>query len=209
MPQSRSDRVLWTLYELRLQNQTTLRRIDILKGEQSSLSSMNIMAQVPVLVMTERNSGAQTIMTESCAIVAFLAEQCVALAPAMDDFQARAQYLRMMTYAATTLDDLVFTVFRHERLFPEHMRDAKLATYSRRMFSKRARRVVEEAVKDGWIAGEFSGADICVGYVLIFAQRLGMLDESQLLLDYVRKCKNRDAFRLMTGKKATTVAAKL
>lgn len=201
MPHSRSDRVLWTLHELNLINQTVVHNIDILKGEQRQLVIFNQMAQVPVLIITHTISGEQTVMTESCAIVAFLCEQYKSLSPTHDNFQQRAQYHRMMSYAATTLDDLVFTVFRNERLFPEEKRDAKVAAHARHVFSKRARCVVEESVKEGWIiGGEFTGADICVGYILIFAVRLGMIDESTVLQEYVRKCKMRAAFQSMIYK---------
>lgn len=192
-PFSRSDRVLWAVYELGLEQQLVTNNVNIIRGEQRSLASISSMRQVPVLVLTDSNGNRQ-VVTESCGIIMFLAESCDSLLPPLDNLPARAQMHRVVSLAASTVDELVFRVFRHEKFEP----DAAISSKARREFA-RARRMLNEMLSHGkWACAphydEFTIADVALGYVLIFAHRIGMLHDAPILQEYVQRCKSRPAF---------------
>lgn len=115
---TRSDRPLWAIFELGLEDHLTLKSLSLNPEESnpehvSELRRLNPMVQFPTMVLTAPDSG-QQVCTESTAMVHLLAEMCDRLQPAAGNVFARAQYYRVMTFAACDLDSAVTTVFLNQ-----------------------------------------------------------------------------------------------
>eukprot|EP00171_Calliarthron_tuberculosum_P020840 IDg20840t1 len=210
-PQSRSDRVLWAVHEIGITDLLKTRTVELLKSEQNKeeFTTINHLRQVPALILRDPKSKEEHIMTESCAIPAFLVEATDSdLQPPISNAFARARYYRMMTLAACSIDDAVTAVVFNEKVAPEALRDPIAASKGRTYFKEKVLKVLNDVfvTKDGenpveWVCEPyhkgFTIADCVVGFALILADLVNLLEDSPALKDYITRCKERPAYQAM------------
>lgn len=208
-PGSRSDRALWAIRELGLCDKLTLKKIDILRADNHTdeYKEKNIMRQVPTLVFADPTNGTKHTMTESAAIALFLAENSgSSLQPAVSNSLARAQYYRIASLAATSVDTIVYTVFFNEVIAPESMRNPNAAAKARTDFAEKPLKAIEAIFsnKDSDVPVEyicepyhkgFTIADVILGQILLVADKLGLLDNSPLVKAYADRLRERPMYK--------------
>jgi glutathione S-transferase len=152
---------------------------------------MNPLGTVPLLVDGDAR------MTESCAIAHYLATKDgmtdLAIAPGERDY---AEYLDF-TYHADATITFPQTVYMRFALFEKDKGWAEAGEAYAKWFWKRLVKVEERLEGREYLcADRFTVADICVGYALILAERVG-LDEGvpESLKGYRSRLKARDGYR--------------
>ena len=113
---TRSIRVRWTLQELGTEFESI--RVNLLAGEnrRPEFLKINPTGKIPVLV------DGDLVLTESVAIVLYLAEKYShkdLLPPGLNE---RAQVNRWLLFAATELEQPLWRISRHTALYPEEQR---------------------------------------------------------------------------------------
>lgn len=201
-PETRSDRVLWAVNELGLEDVTTVKSLDIFKGEQYSeeYRALNPLMQIPVVVLTDVE-GRKREVTESCIIPAILSEACDnKLAPPKNDILSRATYHRVNTLCAANIDQMIASVVWNEKYAPEGTKDMKAAARGRADFKTKGVVVVENILgENDYICGpyhdEFTMADISLAWILHLANEFDMLEGHLTVKAYVERCMKRPAWR--------------
>lgn len=216
MPKTRSDRTLWAIRELGIEDKVVLKKVQIFEGQQFSeeFKAVNPMCQIPTLALTNPETGKKHVMTESAAIAQFLTEVTESdLQPSLCNVLARAQYYRIASLAATSIDTMVYTIVVNELIAPEDKRDKKAAAKARADFAGKTLKTLEEIldVKDGEKQVEyicephhkgFTIADVILGQILIIADSLDLLATSPLVKAYVDRLQKRPAFSQMLSDEA-------
>jgi glutathione S-transferase len=115
-PPTRSIRVLWTLRELDVEFEFI--NVDPAKGEhrRPEFLAMNPAGKLPVLV------DGDFILTESVAIVLYLAEKYPEKGLLPAGLQARAEVNRWLLFTATELEQPLWRIARHSLLYPPEKR---------------------------------------------------------------------------------------
>ena len=115
-PPTRSLRVLWMLRELGVDFQFV--NVDLLAGanREPEFLALNPAGKLPVLV------DGDFVLTESIAIVLYLAEKYAdkGLLPA--ELEARARVHRWLLFTATELEQPLWRIARHTSLYPKEKR---------------------------------------------------------------------------------------
>ncbi|UIP05557.1 glutathione S-transferase family protein [Erythrobacter sp. SDW2] len=152
---------------------------------------INPLGTVPLLVDGEAR------MTESCAIAHYLATKDgmtdLAIAPGERDY---AEYLDF-TYLADATITFPQTVYMRFALFEKDKGWSEAGEAYAKWFWKRLVKVEQQLEgREFLCADRFTVADICVGYALILAERVG-LDEGvpERLKAYRSRLKARDGYR--------------
>lgn len=207
-PLSRSARATWAIHELGVRD-VTIRRVNIFLGEQyyPSYRSLSKMSRVPLLHLRHKPTGAELAMTESLAIVLFLCEKAGSLLPReADDPLARARFHRLCALAVSSVDPLLETIGMHARSSRARVRGMRAPSagddaFARREFARKVVPTLEDAVGNGgrWLCGEFSAADVIVGYALFWASLYGLVDGSERLRRYLERVMDRPAFQAGVG----------
>lgn len=166
--------------------------IDLSKGEHRSPAYLQIHphGRVPAL----EHDG--QIIIESAAICLYLADLFPekGLAPAPGS-SARGAYYQWIVYAVATLEEPVVRTFTQHRK-PEAERDEAALHDAQADFDACA--AVLSAALDGkdWLLGEqFSAADVMVGSILAWSERMGLVRAWPVLQGYVARLASRPAFQ--------------
>jgi glutathione S-transferase len=168
---TRSIRARWTLQELGIDFEAI--PIDLLAGEHRSPAFLKInpAGKLPVLV------DGDMVLTESIAIVLYLAEKYreKGLIPA--DLQQRAQLMRWLLFTTTELEQPLWRIARHTRLYPEEKRLPAELVLAREDFVAMAR-VLDEHMRDRqYVVGDaVTIADFVLAYTLDWATMVRLLD---------------------------------
>ena len=181
-PPTRSTRVLWTLRELEVDFEFIT--VDPAKGElqRPEFLALNPAAKLPVLV------DGDLVLTESVAIVTYLAEKYPHKGLIPTDLKQRAQVNRWLLFAATELEQPLWRISRHTALYPEDQRlpgDVLLASQEFRAMAE----VLEKHMEDRqFVVGEsVTVADFVVAYTLDWADEVQLLDGFPHLLEYMKR----------------------
>ena len=169
---ARSFRVLWAFEEMGLPY-----RLHVLPFPPRMLApeflQLNPLGTIPLM------RDGETAMTESSAIVQYLAARHgpTPLAVTSDE-PDYGSWLNWLSFGEATLTFPQTLVFRYRHLEPEPRRVPQAADDYAKWFLSRLRHV-DRALEHGehLCAGRFTGADISVGYALLFA-RILKLDAS-------------------------------
>lgn len=166
---ARSFRALWTLEEMQLPYQ-----LNVLPFPPRALDpaflQVNPLGTIPALF------DGETGMTESAAIIQYLAVRYGPSPLAVDPSEpAYGAWLNWVHFGEATLTFPQTLVLRYERLEPPESRQPDVVAAYTRWFLSRLR-AVERALggADHLCADRFTGADISVGYALLFAEKLGL-----------------------------------
>lgn len=181
-PPTRSIRARWTLQELGVDFQSIT--VNLLQGEHRSpqFLAINPAGKVPVL-----EDGGR-VVTESVAIVLYLAEKYPDRKLIPSDPGEREELFRWLMFAVTELEGPLWRITRNTRLYPEAERQPTDVAIASREFKEMA--AVLERHMDGreFVAGQrVSVADFVVAYTLDWGTVVELLGECPRLLAYVER----------------------
>jgi glutathione S-transferase len=179
---TRSIRVRWTLQELGVDFEPI--RVNLLAGEhrRPEFLKINPAGKIPVLV------DGDSVLTESVAIVLYLAEKYSGKGLLPAGLEERAQVNRWLLFAATELEQPLWRIARHTALYPEEQRlpgDVILASGE---FKDMASVLEEHMQGRQFVAGDsVSVADFVMAYTLDWGNEAKLLDGCPQLLAYMER----------------------
>lgn len=194
-PQSRSSGALTLLEELGAPYE--LRVLNMKAGEQrqSTYLAINPLGKVPAI----QHRGA--LVTEQVAVFIYLADlfREARLAPGIDDAQ-RGPYLRWLVYYAASFEPaLVDRSMQREpaaqAMSPYGTFDTMLATLTDRL-----------AASPFLLGDTLSAADILWGVAFRWTVMFGLVPETPVIKDYVRRVTDRPSFEKVTAMDARLAA---
>jgi glutathione S-transferase len=179
---TRSIRVRWTLQELGVDYESVT--VNLLAGEHRSpeFLEINPAGKLPVLV------DGDLVLTESVAIVLYLAEKYSSQGLMPAGLKDRAQLNRWLLFAATELEQPLWRISRHTMLYPEDRRLPEDVILAGEDFKAMAS--VLEAHMDGkqFVLGDrVTVADFVTAYTLDWANEDQLLDGFPTLLAYMNR----------------------
>lgn len=199
---TRSIRARWILQELGVDFEALSVNLQAREHWSPEFLELNPAGKVPVLV------DGDLILTESVAIVLYLAEKYPDRGFLPTDPQERADAYRWILFAVTELEQPLWRIARHTALYPERDRLPADVTLARREFLTMAA-VLEEHMKTRtYVAGErVSAADFIVAYTLDWGSEAQLLGEYPSLRAYMERMYARpraprrigEIFRLMAS----------
>jgi glutathione S-transferase len=196
-PASRSGRVKWLLHEL-VGDAFEMRQVSLNDAEQYDplYLAINPNHAVPALEIILQD-GASKTMIESGAMVAFLADAYPdqSLAPATTNLPARADYLQVLHYGASSMDMMLWQIKIHEDVLSESQRDTRTATRYRRKFADEVEPQLRVRLERcPFICGsEFLAVDCVIGHNIMWARPYGLC-ASRAFADYIARLFQRPAF---------------
>lgn len=196
-PLSRSARVKWLLHEMRGDNFETV-RVALRKGEQFTpeFLSKNPSHGVPVLDVTYAD-GTEQVITESLAIMMWLADQDDRFAPSPENLRARANYLQVMALGGSWMDQMLWNIRLHETILPKAARNAAFAAFNRdKIENEICPQLVARLETHDFICGDsFSAADCMTAHNVNWAGAYGLC-RSDVFKSYMSRMKTRPAFQM-------------
>ena len=179
---TRSLRALWALRELDAEFEFV--PVNLLAGEhmQAEFLRLNPAHKVPVLV------DGDVVVTESAAIVLYLAEKYRAKGLLPADLAQRAQAYRWTMFAVTELEQPLWRIARHTFLYPENKRSPADVELARADFRDMAAVLEKHMAGRNFIVGDhISIADCVTAYVIDWAGENGLLDGFSNLRAYLER----------------------
>lgn len=179
---TRSTRVRWILQELGVDFEAV--SVDIARGELRSgeFLELNPAAKLPVLV------DGDFVLTESAAIVLYLAEKFPDRGFVPTDPRVRADFYRWISFAVTELEQPVWRIAKHTAILPDADRIPADVELARRDFLPMAA-VLEDHMKGRTyiVADRVTAADFIIAYTLDMASvtRLNLLGQCPALRAYM------------------------
>lgn len=188
---ARSFRPLWMLEELSLPYRLRMLPFPPRVWQRDFLTD-NPLGTVPLL------EDGPVRMTESAAICQYLSSRVpgtsLAVTPEEPDY---AQWLNWLHHGEATLTFPQTLVLRYGRFEPAERRQPQVVEDYSRWFLARLK-MVDAALTAGapWLcAGRFTAADVSVGYALLLASHLGLLERmSPAIQAYWQRLQERPAF---------------
>jgi glutathione S-transferase len=179
---TRSLRALWALQELDAEFEFV--PVNILAGEarRPDFLRLNPAGKLPVLV------DGDLVLTESAAIVMYLAEKYGAKGLMPAGLTERAQAYRWSLFAVTELEQPLWRIAKHTFLYPEDKRLPEDIALARAEFVAMA--AVLERHMDGrvFIVGDrISIADCITAYVVDWGDENGLIDACPNLKAYLER----------------------
>ena len=179
-PPTRSIRVLWTLRELGVEFEFV--NVNLMAGEnrRPEFLALNPAGKVPVLV------DGEFVLTESVAIVLYLAEKYADKNLLPIAIEPRAQVNHWLMFTATELEQPLWRIARHTAIYPKEKRLPEEVPLARQDFQDMAV-VMEEHMKGRqFLVGEnVTVADLVAAYTLDWANEVHLLDASPELRRYM------------------------
>jgi glutathione S-transferase len=179
---TRSIRARWTLQELGVDFESVTVNLVIGEHRRPEFLKINPAGRVPVLV------DDNLVLTESVAIVLYLAEKYPHKGLVPTDIKQRAQVNRWLLFAATELEQPLWRISRHTALYPEYLRLPAEVSLARQDFTDMV--VVMEDHMQGrqFIVGNtVTVADLVCAYTLDWANEVRLLDGCPQLLGYIER----------------------
>ncbi len=179
---TRSLRARWALQELDAEFEFV--PVNIVAGEahQPDFLRLNPAGKLPVLV------DGDFVLTESAAIVMYLAEKYGGKGLMPADLKERAQAYRWSLFAVTELEQPLWRMAKHTFLYPEEKRLPEDIALAKEEFLAMAA-VLEQHMKGReFIVGDrISIADCVTAYVLDWGNENGLLDGFPNLKAYLER----------------------
>jgi glutathione S-transferase len=179
---TRSIRARWTLQELGVEFEAV--SVNLLAGEhrRPEFLAINPAGKVPVLV------DGDMVLSESIAIAVHLAEKYPEKGLAPTDPGARAQLMRWLLFTTTELEQPLWRITRHTRLYPEDRRLPGDVALARDEFAAMAKVLDRHMEEREFIVGDsVTVADFVLAYTLDWAQILGLLEDLPRLEGYMMR----------------------
>ncbi len=179
---TRSLRVRWALQELDAEFEFV--PINLLAGENRhpDFLSLNPAGKLPVLV------DGDLVLTESAAIVMYLAEKYGAKGLMPTDLSERAQAYRWSMFSVTELEQPLWRIAKHSFLYPEDKRLPEDITLAKEDFTAMAAILNRHMDGREFIVGDtISIADCITAYVLDWGNEIGLIDDFPHLKSYFER----------------------
>jgi glutathione S-transferase len=179
---SRALRVRWTLQELDVAFEPVI--IDLRAGEQRTpeFLKVNPAGRLPVLIDGDK------VLTESVAIVLYLAEKYPDGRLIPSDLASRAQVYRWLLFAATELEQPLWRMVRHSMLYPENKRLPAEIPLAREDFAVLARILETHMHGRKFLVGDtVTVADFVLAYTLDWATVMRCLNGLPVLEAYLEQ----------------------
>lgn len=194
-PLSRSARVKFLLHELRGDDFETY-KMGMMQGEAMTpeFLAKNPNHAVPVLEVTYEDGREQTVF-ESGAMMVWLADLHGKLAPAVDDAQARADYLQMMFFGCAHMDMSLWQIRLHETLLPDGIRSETTAAFNRKKIEKEMMpQLAARLDAHPYICGDtFTAADCLTAQNINWARAYGLC-RTPVFDNYMSRISKREGF---------------
>jgi glutathione S-transferase len=181
-PPTRSIRVRWTLQELGLDFESI--PVDLRAGEhrRPEFLALNPAGKIPVLV------DGEFILTESVAIVLYLAEKHRGAGFLPADVRGRAAMHRWLLFATTELEQPLWRIARNTFIYPEHERIAADVEIASREFREMAAVAEEHLLGRDFLVGDsVTVADFVMAYTLDWGSESGLLEGFPALVGYMER----------------------
>jgi glutathione S-transferase len=178
---TRSIRVRWTLQELGVDFEAIT--VNLIAGEhrRPDFLAINPAGKLPVL------ADGDFVLTESVAIVLYLAEKYADQGLLPSDLRQRAEAYRWLLFAATELEQPLWRISRHTSLYPQDKRLPAEVPLARQDFCDMASVLEKHLAGRSFVAGDrVSVADFVTAYTLDWAgeaQLLGVFPELRAYLE--------------------------
>ena len=183
---TRSLRALWGLKELGVEFDFEVVNLVAGENQRPEFLRLNPAGKLPVLV------DGDLVVTESAAIVLYLAEKYPQgrLLPA--DLEARAQVYRWVMFAMTELETPLWRITRHTALLPQEKRLPQDAALAREDFTRMATVFDRHMEGRTFIVGDtITAADCVTAYLMDWANEHGLLEGKPNLQAYLKRMYGR------------------
>ena len=187
---SRSLRCVWALEEAGATYD--YQRVNMMKGEgyAPAYKAVNPLGKIPAL-----QDGALTL-TESMAIVQYVADIFPQAGLVPSDPVARAEVYRWAYYAVTEVEPHLWAIAQHRFALPQDKRVAALEPTTVWQLARSLRPIEKTLAAGPFIAGaEFSMADIVVFHCLVWALSAKLEGVGVASLAYIERLKTRPAYQ--------------
>ena len=194
-PQSRAQRIKWLLEETGAPYE--LVNVDLQAGahKRPEFLKLNPGGKIPTLIDRGPDGAAESVVTESAAIVIHVAD-CypeAGLAPAPGSV-ARGPYLFWIVYAVSAIEPALA-----DDKFPRAEAAPPIAI-GWPTFPDAISRVADALTPGGWLVGDrFTAADLTIGSMLNWLKGWGALPEPERFDDYLGRIAERPGFRRAHG----------
>jgi len=179
---TRSIRVRWTLQELGVPFEAVT--VNLIAGEHRGPEYLKInpAGRIPTLI------DGDLVLTESVAIVLYLAEKYPDKRLVPTDLAQRAELNKWLLFAVTELEQPLWRISHHTALYPEDRRLPAEVVLAREDFAPMAR-VLEEHMKgrEFVVGNSVTVADFVLAYTLDWANEIRLLDDCPRLRGYMTK----------------------
>lgn len=183
---TRSIRARWILQELAVDFEAV--SVNLAAGEHRNpeFLELNPAGKVPVLV------DGDLVLTESVAIVLYLAEKYPDRGFVPTNLDLRAELYRWVLFAVTELEQPLWRIARHTTLYPERDRLPADVVLARRDFLPMVS-ILEKHMKDRsyLVADRVTAADFVVAYTLDWAGEVELLGDCPALRNYLERMYDR------------------
>ncbi|KWV91050.1 glutathione S-transferase family protein [Erythrobacter sp. YT30] len=181
-PPTRAIRAMWLINELDLDREIVTVDMGIGEHAGAELRALNPAGKLPFLV------DGEDVISESCAIQLYLAENYSDGELMPRDLSERGQIYRWMFFLATEIEQPLWRIALHTAMYQEEDRlaaELPLATRD----CKAMLAVLENHMKDRrFVVGDkLTVADFNAAYTLDWAREAGMLGEFPTLTAYVEQ----------------------
>ncbi len=197
-PATRSARVKWLLHEV-LDDDFDVEVLDLYQGAQyrPDYLALNPNHNVPALQVTFED-GTVMNMIESAAMVAWLADAFPdrGLAPPPAALTpARADYLQMLHFGATSMDMMLWQIRIHEHVLADDQQDPRTVRRYRDKFTREVEpQLAARLGHQPFVCGDaFTAADCIIGHNVTWARGYGLCRDD-VFRDYLSRLSQRPAF---------------
>ena len=185
-PPTRSIRVRWALQEMQLDFDSILVNLPAREHHASEFLKINPAAKVPVLV------DGDLVLIESVAIVLYLADKYPEKGFTPASVADRGLMTQWLLFAATELEQPLWRIARHTRLYPAARRIAAEIPNARQDFLEMARVLDAHMQERQFVVGDSACvADFVVAYTLDWADELDLLGPFPRLSAYLESMYDR------------------
>ncbi|HWD56907.1 MAG TPA: glutathione S-transferase family protein [Stellaceae bacterium] len=183
---TRSIRARWTLQELGVDFDAVT--VNLMTGEhlRPEFLTINPAGKVPVLV------DGDLTLTESIAIVVYLADKYPEKRLMPRELEARAKAMRWLLFTTTELEQPLWRIARHSVIYPEEKRLPGDIALAREEFAAMVAVLDGHMVDREFVVGDgVTVADFVLGYTLDWAKMAGLLDGLPRLEGYMERMYDR------------------
>jgi glutathione S-transferase len=199
---TRSIRVRWMLQELGVAFEAVT--INLIAGEHRSPAFLDInpAGKLPALVDDDM------VLTESVAIVVYLAEKYRDKGLIPIDLRQRAQFMRWLLFTTTELEQPLWRIARHTALYPEDKRLPGDVALARDDFAAMADVLDEHMSGRDFVVGDaVTAADFVLAYTLDWAGLVNLLSGRPRLEAYVERMYARPRAPMRISEAFASIAA--
>jgi glutathione S-transferase len=179
---TRSIRARWMLQELGIDFESITVNLAAGEDRRPDFLKINPAGKLPVLVDDD------LVLTESVAIVLYLAEKYPHKGLLPTDIKQRSQVYRWLLFTATELEQPLWRIARHTALYPEHLRLTAEVSLARQDFTDMIAVMENHMQGHQFIVGDtVTAADFVCAYTLDWANEVSLLEGCPQLFQYMER----------------------